>query len=291
MNVKFDGRTIFISGATSGLGYKLAKHFVGLGDSVVLCARSEEDVLNTVAELRSIAQTDQKILGFPCDVTNALSVADLFSKLEEEKVYCEVLICNAGVIGPMDKYLNSLSSEWENAFNINLYGMLNLISQVLPKMVAKGSGKVVHVSGGGATSPLFGMSSYAASKTAAVRVIETLALEYRDFGIMFNSIAPGMLKTKLLEQMIEAGPTLIGESLFLKSSMRAQSVEDSTGKAIALVDFLASDVSFGISGKLISAEWDNWQMWPNHLDELNTSDLYTLRRITGHDRGQTWGDL
>jgi 3-oxoacyl-[acyl-carrier protein] reductase len=42
---------------------------------------------------------------------------------------------------------------------------------------------------------------------------------------------------------------------------------------------------------LISAEWDNWEEWPNNLDQLKNSDLYTLRRITGRDRGQQWGDL
>jgi 3-oxoacyl-[acyl-carrier protein] reductase len=54
--------------------------------------------------------------------------------------------------------------------------------------------------------------------------------------------------------------------------------------------FLASSKSNGISGKLISAIWDNWEAWPNHLDELNHSDIYSLRRILGKDRGIKWGD-
>ena len=58
-----------------------------------------------------------------------------------------------------------------------------------------------------------------------------------------------------------------------------------------MIDFLAGDASSGITGKLISAEWDNWAEWPNHLEDLKSSDLYTLRRITGRDRGQNWGDL
>jgi 3-oxoacyl-[acyl-carrier protein] reductase len=54
--------------------------------------------------------------------------------------------------------------------------------------------------------------------------------------------------------------------------------------------FLASSASDGITGKLISAVWDDWQRWPQHLSELETSDVYTLRRIVGRDRGFTWGD-
>jgi NAD(P)-dependent dehydrogenase (short-subunit alcohol dehydrogenase family) len=135
------------------------------------------------------------------------------------------------------------------------------------------------------------MSSYAASKAAAVRFIETLSLEYEDSDITFNSIAPGMLKTKLLDQMLDAGPNRIGENLFKKSLYKADMSSDSTEKALELMDFLTSNISAGITGRLISADWDNWAEWPNNLEELKNTDLYTLRRITGRDRGQLWGDL
>ena len=135
---------------------------------------------------------------------------------------------------------------------------MNLILGILPSMVARRFGRVIHISGGGATSPLYGMSSYAASKAAAVRLIETLALEYEGSGVTFNSIAPGMLKTKLLDQMLDAGPNRIGENLFKKSWYKADASSDSTDKALELMDFLTSNMSAGITGRLISAEWDNW---------------------------------
>jgi hypothetical protein len=53
---------------------------------------------------------------------------------------------------------------------------------------------------------------------------------------------------------------------------------------------LASDQSNGITGKLISAVWDDWKTWSQHLGELRSSDVYTLRRISGRDRGLGWGD-
>jgi 3-oxoacyl-[acyl-carrier protein] reductase len=65
---------------------------------------------------------------------------------------------------------------------------------------------------------------------------------------------------------------------------------DST-KLLNLCDFLLSGMSEGITGKLISAEWDNWAEWSNHLNQIRNSDLYTLRRITGRDRDQGWGDV
>ena len=291
MNTSMQKYSIFISGATSGLGLGVAEHFAKLGYTLIFCARNEDTVSRVENHLKSISSKSQIILGFKCDVSDSVEVSKMFDELKIHGIVIDVLICNAGVIGPIDKFLETEQSEWQKAFDINLYGTISLIAEVLPWMVSQNKGRVIHISGGGATSPLFGMSSYAASKAAAVRFIETLAMEYVDSGVTFNSIAPGMLKTQLLDQMLQAGPERIGGKLFTRSSVKANSATDSSEQAIRLIDFLTSDASSGITGKLISAEWDNWTEWPDHLAELMSSDLYTLRRITGRDRDQNWGDL
>ena len=288
---KIGRQTLFISGATSGLGLEVAEHFVKSGWSVLFCARNHEDVIDTENKLRILPSGNQTIIGFTNDVSNYETTRQMVESLLESNVNIDVLICNAGVIGPINKFLESDLQVWREAFDINLHGTINLIISVLPSMVERRVGRVVHISGGGATSPLSGMSSYAASKAAAVRFIETLSLEYREAGIFFNSIAPGMLKTKLLYQMLDAGREKIGDTLFKKSSGRADASSDSTEKVLRLLDFLTSDESSGITGRLISAEWDNWMEWPKHLNELENSDLFTIRRITGRDRGLEWGDL
>jgi NAD(P)-dependent dehydrogenase (short-subunit alcohol dehydrogenase family) len=282
---------VFISGGTSGLGLQIAQHFVKTGKSVIFCGRSEEAVKFTAEHLKNLSSREQLISGICNDVSNRGSTIEMITKLHELEICIDVLICNAGVIGPIDKFLDNDQKDWEDAFNINLYGTLNLVLEVLPSMISRKKGKIIHISGGGATAPLFGMSSYAASKAAAVRFIETLALEYRDSGVSFNSVAPGMLKTKLLDQMLDAGPDRVGANLFTKSLAKAEGSIDTSSQAIKLIDFLASENSVGITGKLISAEWDNWIKWPNQLEEIADSDVYTLRRITGRDRGQEWGDI
>jgi NAD(P)-dependent dehydrogenase (short-subunit alcohol dehydrogenase family) len=281
---------VFISGGTSGLGQAMVQHFVSAGKSVVFCSRSEESVNDTLRNLKSSSTGNQLILGFSNDVSNRVTTAEMFKKLEALKISINVLICNAGVIGPISKFLENKFEDWEDSFNVNLYGTMNLVSEILPSMVSRKRGRIIHISGGGATSPLFGMSSYAASKAAAVRLIETLALEYQDSGVTLNSIAPGMLKTRLLDQMLDAGPERVGRNLFAKSKSKAEALTDTTSMALDLVDFLASDASEGITGKLISAEWDNWAEWSRHIPEIRDSDVYTLRRITGRDRGKAWGD-
>src|SRR5205823_2003331 len=120
----------------------------------------------------------------------------------------------------------------------------------------------------------------AASKAAVVRFGETLAEEVRDFGIDVNSVAPGALNTRLLNEVLAAGPQVVGTAFYEQS--RKQSTDGGTPLEVgaSLCVFLASSESDGITGKLISAVWDPWSDLPGHLDELTRSDLYTLRRIT-----------
>jgi NAD(P)-dependent dehydrogenase (short-subunit alcohol dehydrogenase family) len=190
----------------------------------------------------------------------------------------------------MDKFLDNNKQDWAYAFNVNFYGTLNLVYETLNGMIKNGWGRIIHLSGGGAAQPLFGMTSYSASKSAAVRFIETLSLEYKDSGVTFNSIAPGILKTQLLDQMLQAGPSRIGNNLFTRALEIAGKQSDSTNKVLELIDFLTSDRGQGITGKLISAQWDAWQNWHYHIDELQKSDSFTLRRIVGKDRNMHWGD-
>lgn len=283
-------KTVFVSGGTSGLGLQSVEYFAGNGFSVIFCSRNIEAVDRTVTHLKSLSKTHQQIIGFENDISNGVTTFEMFEKVRHLGLSIDVLVCNAGVIGPIDKFLDCDTQYWQSAFGINVYGTANLIKEALPSMVSKKWGRVIHISGGGATKPLPGMTSYSASKAAAVRLIETLALEYKDSGVTFNSVAPGMVKSQLLDQMINAGPERVGEALFVKSSSKAKEKLAESKSAIELISFISSEESDGITGKLISAEWDNWREWPKHLEKLVESDLYTIRRIVGRDREETWGD-
>lgn len=292
-NVSLEGKRAFISGGTRGLGLAIAKSFLKSGADIAFCGRNTVDVKEVERELKSSHRSldTQKIVGFTADVSDVFQVKSIKLSLKENFGDVDILVCNAGVLGPINPFLDNNLDEWISAFNINLLGSIFLVHEFLPDMLAKGKGKVIQLSGGGAASPLPGLSSYAASKAAIVRFIETLAEEYRDCGIEINAVAPGILKTRMLKEMLEAGPDSLGIKLFNKSLARDSDQTDSSETACALINFLGSDLSDGITGKLISAEWDKWSEWPQHIQELRDSDLYTLRRITGRDRSQTWGDV
>ena len=158
-------------------------------------------------------------------------------------------------------------------------------------MIKTGGGSIINLSGGGATGPRANFTAYASAKAALVRFSESLAEEVLSNNIRVNCIAPGAMQTKLLSEVIASGPTAAGQREYVLAKNIFKDGGASIERVANLAYFLTSNESQDISGKLISAVWDNWREWNKHLDKLNAGDLYTLRRITGKDRNESWGDL
>jgi 3-oxoacyl-[acyl-carrier protein] reductase len=146
-------------------------------------------------------------------------------------------------------------------------------------------GKFVNRSGGGATAPLPRFSAYATSKAAVVRFTETLAEELEEARVDVNAMAPGVLNTRLLEEVIAAGPERIGREAFERAAGQRKEGGVPLEKGAELALFLASAASDGISGRLLSAPWDDWASLPSKRQALAESDVFTLRRIVPRDRG------
>ena len=214
----------------------------------------------------------------------------LINKTRQKLPRLDVLINNAaiqGAIGPL--WENDLDS-WKNVINVNLIGPMALCRAFVPWMEANAGGSIINLSGGGATGPRPNFSAYASSKAALVRFSETLAEEVKTKSISVNCVAPGTMKTSMMNEIIEKGSEKSGEKEFSNAEKVIIEGGVSMDQVADLIVFLASKSNRGITGKLISAVWDNWKEWPNHLDELNKSDVYSLRRITGRDRAMDWGD-
>ena len=288
MQMKLEGRNAIITGASQGLGKVIAEQFVREGANVVLCARSEKDLAATREELAKLAP-ERKILARPCDVANETEVNELVAFAQRELGSIQVLVCNAGIYGPMGPTESVDLDDWRRAMDINVFGVLLPCRAVIPHFKKAGGGKIVVLSGGGATNPLPNISAYAASKAAAVRLAETFAEELREFHVDVNCVAPGALKTRLVDQVLAAGPEKVGASFFAKNKKWAEDGATPLELGASLCVYLASKESDGITGKLISAQWDPWRTLQDHRDELAKSDIYCLRRIVPEDRGKKWG--
>ena len=279
-----------ITGANQGLGLEIARKFVLAGADLMLCARSSSMLENARIELAGLASAGQKIVTQVADVSLESDVHSVVAQTLELLGGCHILVNNAGVYGPKGEIESVDWADWMMAIQINVYGSVLMSRAVLPHFKAQRYGKVIQLSGGGATNPLPRISAYAVSKAAIVRYAETLAEEVRGTGIDVNSIAPGALNTRMLDEILEAGPKKVGQAFYERSVKQKETGGASLDKGADLALFLASSASDGITSKLISAVWDDWEHWPEHLNELSSSDVYTLRRITGRDRSFEWGD-
>jgi 3-oxoacyl-[acyl-carrier protein] reductase len=202
--------------------------------------------------------------------------------------HIDILVNNAGIYGPIGTVEDVDWDEWVLTVQVNLFGTVSLCRAIIPIMRQQGYGKIINLSGGGATSPLPRISAYAASKAAVVRFTETIAAELRGTGIDVNAIAPGALNTRLLDQVLEAGPEKVGQDLYERSERQKKDGGVPLEIPAQLAVFLGSSESDGITGRLISAVWDDWRSLPGRLDQLTDSDVYTLRRIVPGDRGLDW---
>jgi NAD(P)-dependent dehydrogenase (short-subunit alcohol dehydrogenase family) len=171
---------------------------------------------------------------------------------------------------------------------VNLLGSVSTCRAVVPHMRSRGGGKIIQISGGGATAPDPRFSAYAAAKAGIVRFMETIAEELRSDGIDVNSVAPGAVVTRMNDQRIAAGPENAGEEVWRVSMRRREEGANDPALCAALCVFLASPASNGLTGKLISAVRDDWKDLPNRIEVLRASDIYTLRRITPADRRLAW---
>jgi len=285
------GRQAIITGANQGLGLEIARKYVQAGADLMLCARNADLLERARAELASMASVNQKIVAQAADVSSESDVRNVVVQTLAQLGGCQILVNNAGIYGPKGEIESVDWAEWVRAMEINVYGSVIMSRAVVPHFKAQGYGKVVQLSGGGATNPLPRISAYAVSKAAIVRFAETLAEELRGTGIDVNAIAPGALNTRMLDEIIEAGPEKVGAAFYERSLKQKETGGVPLEKGADLALFLASSASDGITAKLISAIWDDWAHWPEHLPELSGSDAYTLRRITGRDRGFTWGNI
>lgn len=283
--MKLAGLNALITGGSQGLGKVIAEHFLREGANVALCARGEKELAATRDELAGKFPA-RKVFTQPCNVASEEQVDALVAFAAQQLGPLHALVLNAGIYGPMGSTESVSLDEWRRALDINLYGVLLPCRAVIPQFKQAGRGKIVILSGGGATNPLPNISAYAASKAAVVRLMETLAEELRPHHVDVNAIAPGALATRLVDEVLAAGPEKVGAAFYEKNRQWKEKGATPLELGAGLAVYLASAESDGITGKLISAQWDPWRTLHEYRDELAQSDIYCLRRIVPEDRGK-----
>lgn len=283
-------KTALVTGGSRGIGRAIAEALLRAGANVAITARSAEELHDTARELEHLAKEttsdsdqDLKIAAVLADISKLEDVRRVFSAVTEELGPVDILVSNAGVQGPIGPLEEADPEEFSRTLEINLTGTWLCMREAIPAMKVRGGGKIITLSGGGATGPRERFSAYAAAKAAVVRLTETAAVELRPFSIDVNSIAPGAVNTRMLEELLEAAERAGGEL----EGARKRDAEGGTPpeKAAELAVFLASPASDGITGKLLSAVWDPWRDTEFQLRLREDAALGTLRRIDDKNFG------
>jgi NAD(P)-dependent dehydrogenase (short-subunit alcohol dehydrogenase family) len=280
------GRTALITGAAQGLGREIARAYLNAGARIVICARSADTLEAAREDLSALGE----VHAHPADVADPEAAEALVAFAVQRLGGLDVLVNNAGVYGPKGRIDEVDWADWAKAVEINLMGSVLPARFALPHLRRSERGKVVQLSGGGATAPLPMLSAYAASKAAVVRFAETLAGELAGDGIDVNAIAPGALNTRMLDEVLEAGPDAVGEEFYAKALQQRDNGGTPLDRGALLAVYLGSRKSDGISGRLLSAVWDPWEDLEDHASGLAGTDIYTLRRIVPSERGESWGE-
>lgn len=214
------------------------------------------------------------------DVTNQSHVDSIVREIVGQAGRIDILVNNAAVLGPVGPLETNDWDHWRHALDVNLLGPAYFTRAVLPHMKAQGSGKIINIVGGGASEPLPRRSAYATSKAALVRFTETVAEEVREHGIDVNAVAPGPMATGMLDEIIKAGPDMLGaREQITHEHIRA---EGGTPPRLAaeLCSYLASDASDGLSGRMLAARWDGpFPFSESQKARIMETQQYTLRRV------------
>jgi len=261
---------VLITGAGRGIGKRLAIGFATAGNRVALLARSKAEL--DLAHLE-IEHAGGNALRIRADVTDFEEVNAAVDRARVHYGAVDVLICAAAITGPIGPFVDQSPKAWIDTIHTNLLGVMNACKAVLPHMIARRAGKIIVLSGPGATTARPNFSAYAASKAAVVRLVETIAEENREHNVQINCMGPGGTYTSMTDEILRAG-----ERAGWKETDEALQIRQTGGvapeKQIQLALFLASEQSNHISGKLIHASDD----WKKLRSENIHPEAYTLRR-------------
>ena len=269
---------LVVTGSSTGIGRALAVRLLAGGHQVWGLARSDQSGF--------AAQHPGTFRASRCDVSDWSQVAGVAAEIAAAWPHVDGLVTCAGVHGEVGPALAADPAQWSATVRANLDGTFFALRALAPQLArAPRRAKVVCFSGGGATKARVNFSAYGAAKTAIVRLVETVAAEEFPQPLDINAVAPGAITTRLTEDIIARGPAVVGAAEYLAALAQKKSDGSALTKALDLVEWLLSPASDGISGRLLSAPWDDWKSLAAGRETLAASELYTLRRITPETRG------
>ena len=273
---QLEDRVALITGAGRGIGRAIALAYAREGAKLALAARTRN-------ELEQTAQAAKHLGAATCivctDVADPTQVADMVRQTVTQFGTIDILVNNAGIAGPIAPLQDTEVEAWMRTIQINLIGPYLCCRAVLPIMLQHNYGKIINLSGAGATSAWRHLSAYVASKVAIVRLTEAMALELEGTNIQVNALGPGSVHTQMWEELRDGAKQAGATQLYALGQQVTSGGGASIDRAAELAVFLASEASGTLSGRLVSAVTDDFPSLPARIPSLVASDALMLRRV------------
>ncbi|MEG9533584.1 glucose 1-dehydrogenase [Mannheimia indoligenes] len=196
-------RTIVITGATSGIGKETALAFAKLGDNIVVSGRREKEGLEVVNEIKSLGAN---AIFVKTDIIQENEVKALIEQAVAHFGKIDVMVNNSGIAGRENVPLHQHSTEnFRELIEVNVMGLFWGMKYAIDAMLKTGGGVVVNLASIAGLNGIEFTSQYSASKHAVVGLTKSASLDYATQGIRLNAVAPGAIKTDILQNAINAG--------------------------------------------------------------------------------------
>jgi 3-oxoacyl-[acyl-carrier protein] reductase len=269
----FKGVSVFVTGAGRGIGKRLSMGFAAQGARVTLVARSKAELDLCHLEIEHAGGNALRVRTDVCDYEQVTAAVERTRVQFGNPV--QVLVCAAGVLGPIGPFAETAPKVWDEMIQTNLLGVMNACRAVLPAMIERRAGKIIIVAGVGGKMPSRpNFAIHSATKTAIVRFAESLSEELLESNIQVNCLAPGETYTHMTDQILAAG-----ERSGWRELETAQQVRLTGGvtpeKQIDLALFLASQQANHVTGRMIHVD-DDWKKLKN---STIPPELYRIRRL------------
>jgi NAD(P)-dependent dehydrogenase (short-subunit alcohol dehydrogenase family) len=218
------------------------------GASLVILSRTEAEIEETAARIRA---SGREVLPIAADVSRPEAVKAAVDRAVARYGSIDVLMNNAAVIGPVKPLAEVDSSEWEEAFRINLEGTYLCSAVVIPHMVRRKRGKIINVTSGLGEMVMPRLGVYSVTKAAVTHFTRILAEELRAYHIQVNALDPGVMDTRMQARLRDLSPEQLGSELYERfSRLKRDGHLKNPERVAALAVFLASKGSDRLTGRV-----------------------------------------